>query len=151
MHRARAALDPAQVPVFDVVSVLGGDFTVGDVARSCDLPRELVAATLDALTDQRVLTADKGRYGFRQARLAEAAYRWLRPAVRRELHGAVAAHAAVPEAARALPRGSRGWRARQRCRPPKRQRREEITRVSGPTCCGRGRWRTWPRSRPVIA
>lgn len=100
VQRVKNTLTPEQLPVLDLVSVLGGSFSPAAVAGIQDVSLDQARAALDALADEGLLAEEGGRYRFRHLRVADAVYRWLRPKARRELHAKVAASPDVSEAAR---------------------------------------------------
>jgi DNA-binding SARP family transcriptional activator len=98
----RSVLSPEIQVIFDYVSVLRRDITVEGLGVLLDQADEaMIRSGLEALEDAGVLVAEEGVFQITAPSMEEAAYAWLRPSTRRELHSAIAGSPFVSTADRA--------------------------------------------------
>ncbi|WP_108665802.1 BTAD domain-containing putative transcriptional regulator [Euzebya rosea] len=95
VERARERLTPSELEVLEVLAVLG---TPADAPglRHLVPDTDAVESTLDVLEDCGVLQRNEGSWSFADEDTRLAAYRWLRPSVRRQLHRRIARCTAFP-------------------------------------------------------
>jgi DNA-binding SARP family transcriptional activator len=80
----------------DLLAVLNRWTAVAELARLSGFPDDELVPALDLLGDLGVVAQRAQGYRLRDPLVREAAYRWLRPSVRRALHRAVADGARLP-------------------------------------------------------
>lgn len=94
LTRARELLSATGLEVLDVASVLDEPFSVGDIGTLLNgSAAQEITEALDVLADLGIVVQDGPGYRFSDAVLREAAYRWLRPSVRRRLYRRIAERA----------------------------------------------------------
>jgi DNA-binding SARP family transcriptional activator len=97
---ARQQAGAAGEAALDLLAVLDRWTTTAELAHLTGLPADELRPALDLLGDLGVVAQQARGYRLRGPLVREAAYRWLRPSVRRALHLAVAGRAQLPAAER---------------------------------------------------
>ena len=89
LEQARERLTPSELEVMEVIAVLGPPLQPSGL-RLLLPDLDAVESTLDVLEDCGVLQRREGSWEFADEDTRLAAYRWLRPSVRRQLHRRIA-------------------------------------------------------------
>lgn len=105
-ERGRALLGPARAVLLDFACVLEQPFTHDTLRHLLPTMTDVeVRAALDLLEDHCIVERRQGNYRLAGG-VRDAAYRWLRPSMRRSLHEHIARSSAVPR-----PQRLRHWMA----------------------------------------